>query len=170
MANDLVDADELGEFPGAPFPQSRVDAAVSRLRKIAGWHIAPQLTETLTLDGSTTKLLVLPTLQLVDVVEIRDVSGTTPVVLGDWRAATAGLIKRRCGWPWGFRAVEVDVVHGYEETPPDLFDVVAGLCQLMLTDPEVAQESLGSWSVTTRDALGASRAEALEDYVLPRFK
>jgi hypothetical protein len=48
MANTLVSPYDLEDFPGAPFSDTLVDAAVSEIRGEAGWHIAPQVTETLT--------------------------------------------------------------------------------------------------------------------------
>lgn len=170
MSNTLVAPSELAGFPGAPFTDAVVDAAVAALRGHAGWHIAPEVTETVTVDGSDTRLQVLPTLWLTSVTEVRDVSGTTPVVLGDWRAARAGMLRRPGGWPRGFLTVEADITHGHEQTPADLLSVVAGYCQLALADPEIMQESLGSWSVTARDVLSSMQSETLERFTIPRFK
>lgn len=170
MTNTLAAPSDLTSYPGAPFTDALVDAAVATLRRIAGWHIAPSITETVTVDGPATKLLVLPTLWLTSVTAVRDVSGATPIALSNWRAARAGMLRRVGGWPRGFLTVTADIVHGYATTPPELFPVVAGLCNLIMLDPDVAQESLGSWSVTARETLGTTQAETLGGYTLPRFK
>lgn len=169
MANDLIQADQLADLPGAPFTQSAVDSAVSKLRRLAGWHIAPKYTETITMDGSETRLLVLPTLWLVDVTAVRDISGDTPVTLTGWRKSRAGMLRRAAGWPCGFGVLEVDLVHGYDDTPDDLFPLAAAMIELTTTGSDVEQESLGSWSVTFREALAQTHAETLEDYSLPRL-
>src|SRR5690606_40983530 len=65
--------------------------------------------------SSDLPVLILPTLRLVSVSEVRDMTGDEPRVLTGWRMSQAGMLSRRGGWPSGFGAVEVDVVHGYEQ-------------------------------------------------------
>lgn len=170
MANDLINPDQLNGQPGAPFTQAAVDAAVATLRRMADWHIAPQRTETLTLDGSETRLLVVPTLRLTSVTAVRDVSGSAPLTLSGWRASQAGMIRRAAGWPCGFGVLEVDVVHGYANAPADLLPAIAALCELAAAELDVQQESLGAWSVTARDSLAQAHAETIEAYALPRLR
>jgi hypothetical protein len=171
VSNDLVSPNQLSDFPGAPFTDAAVDAVVARLRREAGWHIAPRRTETVTVDGSDTRLLVLPTLELTDVTEVRDVTVlAAPVVVPDWRAARAGMLRRSGGWPRGYLSVAADITHGYEECPADLLPVIATLCKLSTSDGEVNQESLGSWSVTLRESLPQDQAETLQAYSIPRFR
>lgn len=171
MSNDLLAPEQLDDFPGAPFADTVVDAIVARLRREAGWHIAPARIETVTVDGSDTRLLVLPTLELTNVTEVRDVTVlASPTVVPDWRAARAGMLRRPGGWPRGFRSVAADITHGYEDCPPDLLPVIATLCRLSTTDGEVSQEALGSWSVTLRESLPADQAETLQAYSIPRFR
>lgn len=171
MSNDLLAPEQLADYPGAPFADSVVDAVVARLRREAGWHIAPSRVETVTVDGSDTRLLVLPTLELTDVTEVRDITIlASPAVVPDWRAARAGMLRRHHGWPCGFLAVAADITHGYDECPADLLPVIATLCTLAIADGEVSQESLGAWSVTLREALPKDQAETLQAYSIPRFR
>lgn len=137
----------LDGFPGAPFTPSQVRAAGEQVRVECGWHIAPTVTETLTLDSAGGRVLTLPTLRLVAVTEVRDVTGDTPEVLTGWRQSKVGMLSR-VSWPVGFAAVEVDLTHGYPECPPDLLAVLAERCQRFGKDGFVRQESLGSRSVT----------------------
>lgn len=165
MPNTLVHHTELEDYPGAPFAQSIVDAAVDRLRRDVGWHIAPQVTETRKVDGHGGRLLVLPTLQLVNVTEVRDITGDTPEVLDEWRKSAIGILTRDAGWPCGLEAVEVDMVHGHSTTPLELLAVVADLCRATQSDPRVQQERLGNWSRTLRGtAAGTDMAEVLSRY------
>lgn len=165
MTNTLVQPSDLASYPGAPFSESIVDAAVDRLRRDSGWHIAPQVTETLKVDGHGGRLLVLPTLQLVNVTAVRDVSGDTPQVLDEWKRSRIGILTRDGGWPCGLEAVEVDLVHGYTTTPLELFAVVADLCRATLSDPRVQQERLGNWSRTLRGTVaGTDLADILARY------
>jgi hypothetical protein len=150
MVNTLASPTDLADFPGAPFTEAVVDAAVATLRLEAGWHIAPQVTETVTVNAGGGTDLILPTLHLVNVTEVREVSGSTPVVLTGWRQSRIGILTRNAGWPRGLEVIEVDMVHGHTETPPELLSVIAYFGQRQKSDPTVSQESLGSWSRTLR--------------------
>lgn len=142
----LVLPSDLDGFPGAPFSHAVATAASEAVRRECGWHIAPQVTQTLTLDVSGGPVLILPTLRLVSVSEVRDMTGDNPRVLTGWRMSQAGMLSRRGGWPCGFGAVEVDVVHGYEQCPPELLPVIASSAHR-----RVRQESMGGRSVTFVD-------------------
>lgn len=167
MANDLLQSSELDEFPGAPFAQSIVDAAVSGLRAEAGWHIAPERTETVTVDGTGEVLLKLPTLRLGTIAEVRDVTDPAlPVVLTDWRVSRAGILYRALGWPLGFGTVEVDMTHGYAEVPADLFALVAERCQRLAINSVASQQAAGPFSMTVREDKGNSSLR-LAPYMLP---
>ena len=171
MANTLVDPADLADYPGAPFTQAVVDSAVAALRGDCGWHVAPVLTETVTVDGSDTQTLFLPTLKLVSVSAVRDVTRTTPVAVTGWRMVRAGRLIRVAGWPCGPDAVEVDLVHGYADTPAELLAAVAHYCQAQRVDSNVSTESLLSWSRTLRSSSETSPdlvAKVLGDFTLPR--
>ncbi len=153
MANTLADPADLADYPGAPFTQAVVDSAVAALRGDCGWHIAPQTTETLTVNGSPTQTLILPTLYIVGITAIRDVSATTPVTLTGWRMAS-----------------RVDLTHGYTDTPAELLPAVAYYSQAQLADSNVSTESLLSWSKTTRPLSSpASPGQGSPLAVLARF-
>ena len=85
----------------------------------------------------------LPTRRLVAVHAVRDLTGSAPRDITGYRWSLAGLLSLESGWPSGFRAVEVEVEHGFDECPPDLLPVLADR-----TNRRVMQESLGSRSVT----------------------
>lgn len=139
----LVTASDLEGQSGAPFDPARVEAVAEALRLVVGWHIAPSVTETVTLDHDGAGILLLPSLYVTDVVAVRDVSGDTPRDLTGWRWSSAGMIDLRGGAPRGFRSVEVDFVHGYDKCPPALLTAItSGI------SGRVVQESLGSRSVT----------------------
>lgn len=169
MVNTLVTPADLADFPGAPFAQSVVDAAVSALRLAAGWHIAPIVTETVLLDTSGGTVLHLPTLRLISVTEVKDLSGDTPVVLTDWRKSRAGMLSRSW-WPCGFESVEVvGMQHGHTVTPPELFQVVAEWCQLSGVNSAVRSEAAGGESIAY-SASGAVTPESraiLSRYTVP---
>jgi hypothetical protein len=162
MPNSLATPTDLSGFPGAPFSEALVDAAVGSVRGEVSWHIAPQVTETLTVDGTGGQWLFLPTLYLVDVTAVRDITGDTPTVLDGWRKRRSGVLYRATGWPFAVEGIEVDVVHGHAETPPELLPVIADTARTLQRGGRVTQESLGSRSAS----LTGNPAAA----VLARFK
>lgn len=163
MSDPLVDADDMVGFPGAPFPEGVLEAAAEGVRAAAGWHIAPVVEETLTLDHDGGRVLWIPTGKLLSVSEVRDVSGPVPRVLSGWSVSLRmGLLERR-SWPCGFGAIEVDVEHGYEACPADLLPVIADA-----TARRVRQQTAGLFSVTyaTDSDEGSPYAAALARYRL----
>jgi len=161
----LVDASDLIQFPEAPFAEDLVASAADQVRILCGWHIAPEVTETLTVESWGGPVLSLPTLHLTAVTEVRDVTGTDPAVLDRWRKSQSGMLIRIGGWPFG--TVEVDVTHGYPVCPDGLLAVIAERVQQSSRDRSIRQESLGSRSI----ALGADpvspAGQVLSRYTIP---
>ena len=119
MSNTLVTPFDLADFPGAPFDDIMVDIAAAQVRAEAGWHIAPVVTETLRINTWGGYDLRIPSLRIVSISEIR-VDGVA-YDASDWSAIPYG-IYRYAGWPTG--VVEVDLVHGFDDTPLDLLPVL----------------------------------------------
>lgn len=155
----LVYAVDLADFPGAPFKDSTVKAAAGQVRRICGWHIAPSLTQSLTLDHDGSSVLYLPSLRVTDVASVRDLTGSTPREISNWRWSGAGMIEG--SFPGGFRAVEVTLTHGYAECPDDLLPVLASR-----TQRRAMQESLGSRSVSYSAEGDRAFESTLESYRL----
>lgn len=153
MANDLVQPEDLTGFPGAPFADEIVDAAVLDLRNSLGWHVAPERTETLTLDHEGGRDLILPTRNIVTVTAIRDVSGPTPVPITEWREASAGFLVGY--WPCGISVVEVDLTHGYATTPADIVAAVAGRCSQLKVDPTLKSVQIDDFQGMLRGDVAA---------------
>lgn len=167
MSNTLLAPAMLDSFPGAPFSEDVVDAAVAALRSEAGWHIAPVVTETVTIDATGGVVLMLPTMRLVSVQAVRDMTDSlAPVAMTGWRVSRSGMLQRPLGWPLGFSMVEVDMTHGYAETPADLHAVIAELCQWASLNATVASQSTGPFSITVRDGVRNSTPR-LAHYTLP---
>lgn len=162
VTEPLVLASDLAGFPGAPFSETVVASSAEAIRNEAGWHIAPSVTETITIDSNGGPILMLPTLYLTAVTEVVDVSGDTPTVLTGWRKSRAGMLSRQQGWPHGFESVEVTFTHGYDACPAELFPVIAER-----TQRKVQQESLGSRSVSYATDTGGVVSSVVARYKLP---
>jgi hypothetical protein len=126
MTNTLVTALQLAPFPGSPFDDQHVDAAVADIRAEAGWHIAPVVTETVTVSTSGGwGLLILPSLKVATVTAVRDVTNVTPRTVTGWRLRPGGLLYLAYTGSWTCGYYEVDLQHGYATTPKDLLPVIA---------------------------------------------
>lgn len=149
-----LEPDDLEHLPGAPFTQDEVDAAVSAVQLAAGWHIAPQRSETVVLDVTHCESwLRLPTLALDSVTAVRD-KDTGAVIAADRYRVSHRLaqIRKRSGyWPAGYGRVEVDIVHGFETVPLELLAVIAEAAATARRDQAVTQQAAGPYSVTLGD-------------------
>jgi len=173
VSNDLVVPEDLAGFPGAPFADAVVDAAVAELRKAAGWHIAPSKQETVAVESGGGWTLILPTLHLTEVRAARDVTSldSDPVVLTGWRNTQtlrfrAGIVSRPLyGWACG--EFELDITHGYDSCPPDLLPAIAAACRALTADSRTVQsQNSGPFSVTYREPSG-DLDPAVARYALP---
>lgn len=146
----LAEAADLAYLPGAPFSEEEVAAACAAVRTAARWHIAPQVSMTVSLDVTPCdRWLRLPTGRLVEVSAVRDADSAETVDPSTYRVSrNLGQVKRSEPWPAGYERVEVDMVHGYAETPADLFPVIAQAINLGRRDPTVRATSIDDYSVT----------------------
>lgn len=161
---DLATPEDLADFSGAPFSETLVRSAGASLRNECGWHIAPEVTETVVVDSDGGTVLPLPSLRVVEVTSVRDVTGEAPRILTGWRLSPAGLLYLGGGWPRGYSAVEVTLTHGYDTCPPELLGLIAERSQRR-GNPLVSSESIGGRSVTLRDPM-ASVSPVLARYRL----
>lgn len=159
MAGPLLTPDEHEGIQSGD-PAMLLDAASQEVRSYCEWHIAPEVTETVTAEGMGATLL-LPTLRLTDVASISrdgepvDMTGVT------WKSN--GIVV---GSALGFGALEVTFTHGYDETPADIAQAVSSIA----ADGINGLRRLKSW---TRGPFSESFADAdparavLDRYRLP---
>lgn len=97
-------------------------AACARVRSAAGWHIAPVVTETVTVAGAGLPYVAVRTLRLLDVSAATDQGvAVTP----KWRES-GYVYPDAVGGSWGasFDGVQLTIRHGYEQCPEDLLDAI----------------------------------------------
>lgn len=166
MTNDLgIIPEHMAHLPGNPFTQTQVDAALAAVRRAAGWHIAPAVTETIELDVRPCwSHLQLPTLELVAVVEIRDANTAEVIPATEYRVSRKlCTIKRDRAWPVGYETVSVDFTHGHSELPDELLQVLADAARMATRDQGIRsvsiddfQQSFGTSASVTSNPLGNS--------------
>jgi hypothetical protein len=163
---DLFAPEDLAGLPGAPFDSELVLQAGEAIRNAAGWHIAPVVTETLEVDSPGGFNLYLKTKRLTAVSEVRDVTAGT--VLTGYTFNRLGRLTRASGWPLNDHLLEVDVVHGYAEVPPELLRLGASLARGE-DNRTVRQQTAGPFSTTYESETAQRMATALDPYMVLSF-
>jgi hypothetical protein len=140
-----------------------IDSAVDYLRDRAGWHVFPEVTEALLLDGEGGRILVLPTLRVSSLTSVRQLGELVSPESYSWSAGGEVRLKSTCAsWTEEYRGVEVTLTHGFQEPArllKALAQVVATATINPLGIPEVIGPfqftgSAGSWSGEPASTLG----------------
>lgn len=140
--------------------------ATGAVRSYCGWVIS-STTETFTLDGDGGGLLFLPSLHVRDVTAVR--------VAGEEQTGYAwsvnGTVEALGCWKRGRRNVEVDAVHGYEQVPGDVVDVVLAVALRGALNPAgtVSESFAGATSSWAHAGFGLTTVEraTLDPYRIP---
>ncbi|HEY1175480.1 MAG TPA: hypothetical protein VGF17_04930 [Phytomonospora sp.] len=162
---DLLQPADIAGYPNVAAAAADVVTGVGdAIRAYCGWHIAPSRAETLRTRGTGTGELYLSTMKLTDVTAIRDVTFPgAPVEVTGFRFQDDGVIYGATVFPRG-RRYEVDVVHGYDQMPPEIASTAAALVAGSLGKTTVRQKTLGPGSVTYETA--SAPASPLDRYTL----
>lgn len=149
---------------------AQVALASERIRSYCGWHIFPSITETLLLDGPGQHFLMLPSMYVTDIVSVTEDGYLVDGSQYEWSAS--GQVWR--SWPWTghFRAVAVELTHGYDTVPEAVKDVAITLAKRVpAAMAGVVQEQAGTVSRTFGGALtSAELLTAAERLVLAPYK
>lgn len=137
-----------GQVPdGDPRLETLIAGATDAIRLWCGWHVAPVLTETLTLDAEGSASLRIPTGRLITATGLK-VDGA-PVPDDVWDYSMAGMIRLRRGvFPDRFRAVEVTITHGYERAPALAAVITRSVLSACASPMGATREQAGSISAT----------------------
>ncbi|TFD58037.1 hypothetical protein E3T43_07260 [Cryobacterium sp. Hh7] len=120
-------------------------AANQTVRSYCGWHVAPIITESITLDGNGSKTLLLPSKRVTDVVSVlNDGIDVTATV----RKSEKGMLELTRGcWSDELGAIEVTFTHGYEAAD-DVAGVIAALVSRAASSPAgIAAQAVGPANV-----------------------
>lgn len=97
--------------------------ALAAARRFCGWHVTPVFDDDeVTLDGTGSPLLVLPTLRLVEVTGIVE-NGIT-IDVDDVHVSARGLVRKKSGARWSglYGSIVVTMTHGFDEEMAADFD------------------------------------------------
>lgn len=145
------------------------DAACAAIRTYCGWHIAPVITEDITVDGSGGGIQLLPTLRLLDVAAVTN-DGQS---VADPQWSESGVI--RGAWTARYRGVTATITHGYETCPAEVLAVAKSMSAAgAAATPGVKGMTSGPYSVEfSEEAMAGSgviaeaHAAILDRYKLP---
>ncbi|WP_052373509.1 hypothetical protein [Nocardia otitidiscaviarum] len=174
MTAPLLSLTEYQELvTGTGLEQARLDGVISDIREYCGWHIAPAVTETITVDGSGAAVLQIPTLRLSAVASVAENGLVVPDTEYEW--SEDGTLRRlpigRC-WTNRYRSVVVECTHGYDEVPASIVSVVLDATSSALSAPVGSggelPETMGPF--TFGGTKGASAFTAAQLRVLDRYK
>lgn len=167
----LVSAVDYAQFYGAqPTVEqaARMAAAGAAVRRWCGWHIAPVLEQTFTVDARGGRVLRLPTLRLVELVALSndgvDVDLETVPVPVEWShdGYLFGSFSRR------LRGVQVTIRHGHESAA-DLAQILTDLAG-RAQPAGITSKTKGSVSVTYAEpGLMGHEREQMGLFRLPRI-
>lgn len=182
MTEPLVDLDLLiglseGQLEDDQITRHKLDAITTQIRNYCRWHVSPQITETITLDGPGSIDLALPTLRLAEIEQITDAG--TDVDDPEW--SKLGNVRKPDGRPWStrYRGITATIRHGFDSTP-DIVEVVLELVAQAVNSPAgtaAAAEKIGPFSFEAaatgpgaRLAIGGATLLETQLAVLDRYR
>lgn len=142
-----------------------LDTATAIIQATTGQTLTEVEDETIVLDGSGTRVLLLPELPVsaVSSVSVDD----EELDADEYQWSADGYLKRRAQpWPEDLRSIEITYTHGYATIPPLVVSLTAKLAARLLDGSvSVRQESIGSYSVTyLNQSLQADELVLLDQY------
>lgn len=156
--------------------QGQADMALAlasgAVRAYCGWELARETT-TFQVDGQGGTILTLPTLELIDVLEIRiaDEVQALNLPVTDYGRITwwrKGQLYRHAGWP-ARSVIEVDCIHGYDPVPDLVKLVTLDLAARTISNPEGLVSATSGQVSRTWASSGSQTMSALHERLLDRY-
>lgn len=138
--------------PGVQTPATDPDywlkVAQNVVRKFCGWHVAPVFTETLTIDGSGGHTLLLPTMNLTELVSVI-VDGEDVTEHMKSHVSRDGMLEFPQRLPTRLGSVQITMTHGYTaEEAPEVVALIQTIADRVQTSASnVVSQSAGGMSV-----------------------
>lgn len=148
-----------------------LEGATAMIQSYTGQHLERVASDTVTLDGTGTRLLVLPELPVNAVAAVVIITGDVETTLDDstYYVGAGGILYRRDGvWPCLPGTVRVTYDHGYAAIPADLVSMaIRTAAELRTTAPvsagAVTSESIGNYSIGYASSSGTQNLRLSDD-------
>lgn len=151
-AEPLVTADELADYPGAPFSDLSVEIASATVRGSLMWHLAPAVAGVeYRIDLlSNTDLVILPALVVGEITSVVETQYNTPIT--GFTVSDAGALQLPCKVPAGLGRLKIIATVGLAECPVHIKSVVAHLARSfdasVTRPPDLRSRTVGGVSYT----------------------
>lgn len=139
MIAPIVTADQLAAFTKGkilasdPRVSDALNGATLAVRRYCGWHITPDTSETVTLDGPGGQELELPSRHVTAVANIT--ARGVPVDPSTYTWSPLGQVRLSCGWwPCDYQTISLDLTHGFDEAP-DVAQIILAAVARELSSP-----------------------------------
>lgn len=167
----------IGAVPAGLDIVSMLAAASDEIRRVARWHIAPVITETVTLDGpGGGGLLMVQTLNLVAVTAVSNGGVAVDPTTFEWssngylRWATADVNPSWTDRTWTskFRGITVTIQHGLTPVPDGLVKLACSVAARSAVAPSgILRKAIGSTSVQYSVGLFADEVAYAATFRIP---
>lgn len=148
-------------------------AAVSAVRSYCGWHIAPSVTETVTVDGPGRGMLLVPTLHLTAVSDVKNDGDPIPDP-DKLQWSERGAVRTNRYWSSAWRGVELTITHGYDDFPHEVLAVCRDMAK---ADGRIGASAMGSGPHTVQFGVTGAGVQAgavgmsdLQKQILDRYR
>lgn len=157
---------------GTGLDQARLDGIVAEIRAYCGWHIAPAITETITLDGTGADIVQLPTLCLNSITSVIECG--VGLAEGSYEWSRDGTLRRRYPWTARYRGIVVEANHGHATVPANIasvvLDAVGSALAVGVGEDSDQPETMGPFAFGARSGgvvFNAAQYRVLDRYRLP---
>lgn len=146
-----------------------LDSASAMIEAYLGQPVGEVEDDTVTLDGTGTRVVLLPAFPVSDVSTV-SIDGEE-LDADDYQWSATGELRRTgAAWPTTLRSIEVTYTHGYATTPAAIVAIAATMAARLYETPiATRQESIGGYSVTYANPGGAT-IQAAEALALDRYR
>lgn len=146
-----------------PDPRWWITAAQAAVRRYAGWHIAPSISDTLTVDGYGGSALLIPSQHVTKLAKV--MIGERDVTERVYFSQAGTLVLTGGQWPDLPGSVTVELEHGYDpDEVPEIAALILAVGKRARSDPGVvSSQSVNGASVSYQTAGGAPLGISLLD-------
>lgn len=170
-ATPMVDITDLTAFEAGD-PAAYLAAGTAAVRTYCEWHVTPEITETITVRGSGSRYLVLPSLKVTAVTAVTNGTIVYADDAGEYTTGPAGVLARVPAAGCWVRDgdVTLTITHGYADAADVQAVVLAYAARLRANPRSASTLAVGPFTeahtIETASGFTAGEKEVLDRYRL----